>query len=286
MSAMPDIPDMSECADPVLGPPRPVRRLVSALRDIAGGLAMWRLAVSLGWLDIRLRYRGSALGPFWLTLSTAIMIGAMGLIYGRLFHMDLARYLPYLALSMTLWQVGIGTILTEACTCFIDAERMIRAVRLPYFLQPMRVMVRNAVVFGHNIVVPLGVFVIFGVWHGATMLLALPGIALWLVNGLAAGLLLGCFCARFRDVPPIVTSGLQLAFYVTPVMWSASQLRGHGWWLPLNPFYPLLEVVRGPLLGQVPAGPIWAEAVSCSVLLWLGGLFVFSRSRTQLAFWV
>ncbi|WP_182959038.1 ABC transporter permease [Gluconacetobacter tumulisoli] len=271
---------------PAAQPPRPVRRVVSALRDIGAGLAMWRLALSLGWLDIRLRYRGSALGPLWLTLSSAIMIGSMGLIYGRLFHIDLRGYLPYLALSMILWQVGISGVLGEACTCFTDAERMIRSVRLPFFLQAMRMMVRNAIVFGHNIVVPLGVFVMFGIWHGADMLMAVPGIALWLVDGLAAALLLGSICARFRDIPPIVASVVQVAFYVTPVMWSASQMKGRDWWFELNPFYPLLEVVRGPLLGQVPVMRIWAEAGLGSGLLCLAALYVFSRSRSQLAFWV
>src|SRR5690242_3801901 len=49
-----------------------------ALQDVVEGLRLRPLAWSLGWLDIRLRYRGSILGPFWLTLSTAIMIGSLG----------------------------------------------------------------------------------------------------------------------------------------------------------------------------------------------------------------
>ncbi|MDQ2801751.1 MAG: ABC transporter permease, partial [Pseudomonadota bacterium] len=52
-----------------------------ARQDIIEGLRLWRLAVSLGWLDIKLRYRGSLLGPFWLTLSTGAMVGALGLLY-------------------------------------------------------------------------------------------------------------------------------------------------------------------------------------------------------------
>ncbi len=51
-----------------------------AVRDIIGGLQLWPLARSLGWLDIRLRYRGSLLGPGWLTLSTAVMIVALGVL--------------------------------------------------------------------------------------------------------------------------------------------------------------------------------------------------------------
>ena len=49
-----------------------------AVRDVVEGLRLWPLARSLGWLDIRLRYRGSMLGPVWLTLSTAVMVGRAG----------------------------------------------------------------------------------------------------------------------------------------------------------------------------------------------------------------
>ena len=70
-----------------------------AVRDVVDGLRLWRLAVKLAWLDIKRRYRGSMLGPFWLTLSTAVMIGALGVLYAALFHMDVSEYLPFLALS-------------------------------------------------------------------------------------------------------------------------------------------------------------------------------------------
>src|SRR4051812_44888420 len=74
-----------------------------AMRDIVEGLRLWPLARSLGWLDIRLRYRGSMLGPFWLTLSTTVMIVSLGVLYSTLFRVDVHEYLPFLALSQVLW---------------------------------------------------------------------------------------------------------------------------------------------------------------------------------------
>ncbi len=76
-----------------------------AMADIAGGIRLWRLAWALGWLDIRLRYRGSMLGPFWLTISTGVMVAALGVLYSTLFKIDLRDYLPFLALSQVL--VGV-----------------------------------------------------------------------------------------------------------------------------------------------------------------------------------
>jgi lipopolysaccharide transport system permease protein len=263
-----------------------LRSMARAMADLRGALGLWRFACALGWLDVRLRYRGSALGPLWITLSSAIMVASMGLIYGRLFHQDLARYLPFLALSLTLWQVGLSGILQDACTCFTDAEGAIRSMRTPYAVQALRVIVRNAIVFAHNIVVPFAVFAIFHAWPGMVALASVPGVLVWLLDGFAACLLLGAICARFRDVPPIVGSVLQIAFYVTPIIWRPEQL-GHGAsWLMLNPFYPLLEIVRAPLLGAMPGAVVWGEALALSCVFCAVSLVAFARVRARLSFWV
>jgi lipopolysaccharide transport system permease protein len=64
----------------------------AAFGDVAETLQLWRLVWKLSFLDIRLRYRGSMLGPFWLTLSTGVMIGALGFLYAGLFHTDIHTY--------------------------------------------------------------------------------------------------------------------------------------------------------------------------------------------------
>jgi len=261
-------------------------RRQAAWGDLVDGLAQWRLACTLGWLDIKLRYRGSALGPLWLTLSSAVMIGSMGLVYGTLFGIVMKDYLPFLAVSMILWQSGIGGLSTEACTVFVDAEATIRSMRMPFTVQVLRCLVRNVIVMAHNLVVPIGVFAIFDHWPGIGATMALPGLLLWLIDGFAACFLLGSICSRFRDVPPIVGSIMQIAFYVTPIVWKASQLAGHGWWLPLNPFFDLLEVVRAPILGDALNTTLWGAALGYSVLLWLAAGMMFIRARSRLAFWV
>ncbi len=136
-----------------------------AMADIGGGARLWRLAWALGWLDIRLRYRGSMLGPFWLTISTGVMVGALGVLYSTLFKIDVRDYLPFLALSQVLWGF-LATLVSEACTTFTDAEGVIRSVRMPFFVFSMRALIRNVIALGHNIVVIVVVFAIFSMWPG------------------------------------------------------------------------------------------------------------------------
>ena len=81
------------------------RRRAAALEDVATGLRRWRLPAALARLDIRNRYRGSVLGPFWLTLSTAVMVVGLGLLYSSLFKMELAGYLPFIAVSLIVWNM-------------------------------------------------------------------------------------------------------------------------------------------------------------------------------------
>ena len=256
-----------------------------AWRDLVDGTRLWRLGVTLGWLDIKLRYRGSVIGPFWLTLSTAVMIGALGAVYGTLFHMNLHAYLPFLALSLVLWNAA-SAVIGEACTVFMQAEGTIRSVRMPFFLHAVRLVVRNVLTMGHNVVVIVLVFAVFDTWPGPGAVMTVPALALWLVDAFACCLLLGAFCARFRDIPPIVGSIVQIAFFITPIVWKPEQLGGKGWWLPLNPFYALLEIARAPLLGQSPGLLSWASALGYSLLLVIAGWLVFARVRARLAFWV
>ncbi len=263
----------------------PAARNRQAIRDIVEGLRLWRLAWSLGWLDIRLRYRGSALGPFWLTLSTAVMVASLGVLYSTLFHTDVHEYLPFLALSQVLWMF-VSTLVNEGCTCFTQAEGMIRAVRMPLFLHALRTLVRNVLVLAHNVVVIVVVDVIFDIRPGWDALLALPGLVVWTIDSLAACLLLGAFCARFRDIGPIVGSVMQIAFFLTPVIWQPQQLGSGAWLLPLNPFFALLDIVRAPLLGTALPAAVWPAAVLYSLLLCAISWLLFVRARGRVAFWI
>jgi lipopolysaccharide transport system permease protein len=180
----------------------------------------------------------------------------------------------------------LNSLVTEGCTSFTQAEGVLRAVRMPLTLQVLRTVIRNILVFGHNVAVIVVVDIIFAIWPGAHVVLALPGFALWLIDAMAVGLLLGAFCARFRDIGPIVASVMQIAFFLTPVIWQPAQLGARGWWLPLNPFFALLEVVRAPLLGTVPTMNTWIAAALYSLGLCVVSWLLFVRARGRVAFWV
>ena len=271
------VPYIRDAADP--------RRLERALEDLGEGFRRWRLAVALERLDIRNRYRGSVLGPFWLTLSTAIMVAGLGVLYSALFKLPLAQYLPFLAVSLLIWGT-INQVASDACTAFTAAEGVIRQIPLPYTTHVLRCVLRNAVIAAHSLPLILVVFLACGILPGAHALLALPGLALIAVNAFAGAMLLGMLCARFRDIGQMVTSAMQLIFFLSPVLWKPELLGPKQVWLPLNPIYALMETVRGPLVEGGASAVIWFAALAYTALLGIAAFFFFARFRARIAFWV
>lgn len=263
-------------------------RVRMALADLGETFRHWPLVWTLSLFDIRLRYRGSVLGPFWLTLSTAIMIAAIGFVYAGLFRQNVGQYLPFLAISLILWGF-ISTVTAEGATCLTQSDSMIRARRMPHSLHAARVVARNLLVLAHNLVVILVVFLVFPTRLSFSLVTLAPAMLLWLVDGFAFALLLGVIGARFRDVPPIVGSIMQIAFYLTPIMWNPAMLAHRGLSLALiqlNPFYGLLEIMRGPLLGLPFEPTAWIIALSYSVALLGLSFLVFVQARPRIPYWV
>lgn len=258
--------------------------LRAAGRDVRDGLRLLPLAFALGWLDIRMRYRGSMLGPFWLTISTAVMVAALGFLYATLFHMTLRDYLPFLSLSLVLWSF-LSTVISESAGVFVQESRLIQASRMPFSVYACRALIRNALILLHNAAVVVVVLLIFRVVPGDLWLLV-PATALWIVDCMAIMLCLGLLGARFRDIPPIVASLLQVFFFITPIIWRPELVGPMRRWLLLDPFYPLLSIMRTPLLGESAGLMVWGAALAHSALLLICASLVFARFRARIAYWI
>lgn len=261
------------------------RRMERATDDLVIGLRRWRLASTLAWLDIRNRYRGSVLGPFWLTLSTGLMLTGMGFLYSVLFHETLRSYLPFLSVSLIVWNL-ISQVVTDATNSLISSEAVIRQLPLPYTTHALRCLFRNVITAAHNLPLIVIVLAICRVLPGSGVVLVVPGLAILAVNGLAAALLLGMICARFRDLGQIVGSVMQLAFFMTPIFWKPTSLGHYQSLLLLDPFYVLMQVVRGPLLGSNTSPLIWVSALLYTLASCLLTFGFFVRFRGRIAFWV
>jgi ABC-type polysaccharide/polyol phosphate export permease len=273
-------------ADTVIGLPAPSTRVALALADIRDGFAQSWLWIRLAHQDMRLRYRGSMLGPFWQTITTVVLISSMGFIYAKLFHTSMHDYLPMLTVGLIVWSFIAGMI-TEGCGSFDAVRGIIQQVKLPFSLHAYRLVYRNVLILAHSCVIIPIVLIIFPhpiAW--IRLFEIIPGLLLAAVNGVAVSIFLGMVCARFRDVPPIVASIVQVVFFVTPIMWPPSALGNNQWWAVLNPLYTVIDIVRSPLLGLPISPHSWSILVIVTLCNCALSFVFFARFRSRIAFWV
>jgi ABC-type polysaccharide/polyol phosphate export permease len=256
-------------------------------QDIIKGFSSWRIWLLLGWRDINLRYRRSTLGPFWITLSMATMIYSMGFLYGKLFGIDLSIYYPYIATGMVTWTF-ISTLINDLVEALYKASGFIKQIKLPYTIYILRVLTSNFIVFLHNFLAIIPILLFFNT--GITVLLffvLLMNIMLLLVCCFCYGFIFSLLGTRFQDIKPIIASVLQICFLLTPILWMPQMLPERFDFLASsNPFYQLVNLIRDPLIGQMPS----LFTYGYISLMILGGfivmIFLLWRTRHRIAFWL
>jgi lipopolysaccharide transport system permease protein len=241
----------------------------------------WR-ALAAG--DIRSKYRRTLLGPWWITATNAITALIMGLVAGRFLGADMKSYLPNFMISMTIWNF-IASSLNEACYTMINAGGMIKAVDMPILIHVMRMVQRNLIIFLHNIAIIPFIWLIFPWQIGLASLLSIFGLALVYVFIVGASVIVSMICVRYRDVPPVMAAVLQLLFFISPIIWEASRVRGGALIVALNPIAYLLAVTRDPLMGNVPSLASWAGAVGFVGILTVAMIFIYTRYRSRVVYW-
>ena len=142
------------------------------------------------------------------------------------------------------------------------------------------------IIFAHNFVIYIGVLIYFRIWPGPVALLAIPGLAIVVLNGTVANLTIGMVSARFRDIPQVIASVVQILFFLTPIFWKPESLKGRAYLVDFNPFYHLLEIVRAPLLGNSPTLHNFIGALLVTLINVAIASALFSRFRSRIAYWV
>lgn len=284
--------------------------------DLVSGFGKRELWLHLGWQDIKQRYRRSVLGPFWITIATGTMAVALGGLYSQLFGQPIGTFMPYVTVGFMIWYF-ISACVLEGTETFIANEGLIRFLPAPLMIYVFRTVWRQVLFFAHNVVVYIIVLAIFfpqisepyrmvlhlsngqpGILSPGlswTALLAIPAFVVIVANGLWVTLLFGIVATRFRDIPPVVSSFMQLFFTMTPIIWTPDLLAGGApgstkyvveQLAKLNPFYHFIEIFRAPLVGGVQSWTHWAVVGVITVVGWTLALIALRNYRSRVAYWV
>ena len=254
------------------------------MADIGNGFRRHELWTFLGWREVRKQYQRSVIGPFWLTLNMGILVAALGWFYSQIFEQDITTFLPYLAIGFIVWALISGLII-DSCGVFTAAATSVRQSPLPFSIYAYQLVWRHLVVFGHNFFIYVVVAIVFGIKPGLMVLAVVPGLAIICVAGFLLALVLGPIAARFRDIPLITASIVQILFFLTPIIWTPENLPERAYFVMLNPFFHFVAVVREPLLGNAPMLLNWTVCLGLTALLGLFALVFFGRLRARIPYW-
>src|SRR4051812_37540115 len=128
------------------------RDIMLAALDLVEGTLQWRTWYVLAMSELRQRYRRSTLGPFWVTLSMGVQAFIMGFVLSFLFKIDVQRYLPFLCISLVTWTF-LSSAAIEGAGSFISMTSVILQVKRPLWNYVMHTLWRNAIIYGHTVVI-------------------------------------------------------------------------------------------------------------------------------------
>ncbi|HET7848492.1 MAG TPA: ABC transporter permease [Pseudolabrys sp.] len=265
-----------------ISPPH-TRAGVDALRRLGRFL---RKSFYWAWLDTVCQYRRSRIGPFWETINVAVMIAGLTVVSSAVFGGNIRAHMGYIGAGVIAWS-AISALITEGPGTFVRHHALIASTNIDVEVYVGRTVFKILITFAHHLIIYAIGAALLIVPVGWASLLALPGIVLIFINGYWLATVLAFVCARFRDVELIVRNLLQLAFFVTPVFWDYTQVAADRRFIvDDNVLFHFLQIVRAPLLGEIPTAQNYAVVAAITVIGSALAFVVRRRMRRELAYFV
>lgn len=258
----------------------------NVIYDLLLGLRFWRIWYILGIKDIKLRYKRSKIGQVWHTLTTAIQVTFMGIIWAYLFKMPVAEFFPYLAISKIIYEY-ISSIITNGSKYYYTEKNTLLEMPSPKSIYAYANSFKAFISFLHNFIVIVAVVIIFKIPINFNTLYFLPALLLLLINSVWVTIFIGYLGARFRDIPPLIDSVIGIIVMITPIMWKVDQLPAYTHkYMILNPFNIFIKINRDALLGLPADLKYWGAAIILTICGYILVILGLKKYLYRITFWV
>ena len=250
---------------------------------------VWRYR-DLMWMfvkrDFAAQYKQTVLGPLWHFIQPLFTTLIFVVVFSRIAALSTDGLPPlifYLS-GITIWNYFSSCLIATSNT-FVSNAYIFGKVYFPRLVMPLSVVLSNIVKFGIQLLLLIAVMIWYTVngteIHTGNSLFFIPLILLMMAGmGLGLGIIISSLTTKYRDLTVLVTFGVQLLMYATPVVFPMSAVKSPDLklWLSINPLTPLVEAFRYGLLG---AGSFDAIQLLYSgifiLLLLIFGLFLFGK---------
>ena len=255
------------------------------LEELKAGLTSHEQWFFMAIQDIRLRYRRSMIGPWWVTISTGVMVMMLGFLWSHIFGADLQNFLPFFAVGFVVWGWMSAQIL-DAASGFFQFGGIIKQVRLPLPIFILRLNVRQCIVLMHNSIIIALVLLWFGHGFNLSGLAVIPNLILIQLNLTLLSIVITIFCTRYQDMTQVVNVGTQIVFFLTPILWQVQTLKSRTYLAEWNPVFHWVEMIRAPLLGHLPTLNNYLWSGGSLIILSFVAAYYLGRCQSRIAYWL
>jgi lipopolysaccharide transport system permease protein len=252
--------------------------------DWINGLYQYKSWSIFAFNDIKIRYKRSTLGPLWIVIAMLVTILAIGPLYSIIFKIPINEYILYLAVGLVVWTL-ISNTLTDSSDIFINSEKTMKQIKLPYSFYIYKFIFKNLIIFTHYFIAISVICVFFPPKSYDNIILLPISILVLFLNLTWMSSIISLTAARFRDVNQLIANFMQLSFFLTPVIWKIENLK-YGYLINYNIFYHLINIIRGPIVGE---GAFINSLLVTFISLIIGNsfaIFLYSKYKDKIIYWI
>ncbi|KHS57834.1 MAG: ABC transporter permease [Terrisporobacter othiniensis] len=235
--------------------------------------------------DFKTLYKQTILGPLWLIISPLLTTLMFTVVFGNIANIstDGMPQIVFYMLGTTVWTY-FSSCLTKTSSTFTGNAAIFGKVYFPRLVTPISTVISGLINFSVQFLMFLGFMGYFMIKgspiHPNLYILMTPFLLVQLAAlALGFGIIISSLTTKYRDLAVLVTFGVQLWMYATPVVYPASQISGKlKTLMMLNPVSPIVETFRYAFLGSgsIPWNYLGISVITTLVVLFVG-VVLFSR---------
>ena len=230
-------------------------------------------------------YKQTILGPVWFFLQPLFTTIVFTIVFGQIANLP-TNGIPQILFYMSgtvMWNYFAACLNTTATTFTANAG-IFGKVYFPRLVTPISVVLTQMMTFGIQLILFVVIWLYFmasgTAIHPNGWILLTPCLLLQMAClGLGCGIIVSSLTTKYRDLSLLVTFGVQLWMYATPVVYPLSMVTGKlALLMAMNPMSAIVELFRYAFLGGTLL-PLWYWGISLglTVLILLTGIILFSK---------
>jgi teichoic acid transport system permease protein len=248
---------------------------------------MWArrsFANELSRAEMRAAQTNTFFGRLWLVINPLLLAAVYFLLVGILSGAALTPT-KFAHLLVTLFAFYfVSNCITGGATSVVKGSKLVMNQAFPRALLPMSAVRTAFRRFAPTLIVTGAVMLLVHVPLGFGTLMAIPSFLIIMVFGAGLSMLFGTLQVYFRDTSAFLPYLVRIWLYLSPVIWTAEDMVGKRFDLPIikfNPLYPMFVTYNDALImNKVSAPWLWAAALGWALAaLIAGGLYFISRER-------